>query len=469
MAGDSQGWWQLAIGIKARIAAAAAAIGLLLCVALGFAVHKHTASVRANAQAGADREDMLAAERAVAAFWQEREVMGEILAFPHRSLADELRHKELRFRQALEKIATESPAELANVERAKAANQNLLAVFDEQPVLPNSAVEDRQAARLQAAERSVLGPVEELKASNRRDNLRGERAADTAERATFHTELATAGFGFAAVAAFALFAWRQVRRIDDQNIELQSADAAKDEFISTISHELRTPLTSINGYVDLLLDDGSDPLTEEQRGFLATVQRGSTRLERLIDDLLVAAQIRSGHLHIQKTTTDLVEIARQAVESAQTRAQQKLLELSLTTPSHAILIDADVVRMGQAIDNLISNAVKFTPEKGHVDLALVQNGARVTLSVTDTGMGMTRADIERLFERFFRTDSAQAQQIQGTGLGLPIVKGIIEAHDGTISVTSEPDVRTSFVISLPLARPRGHEAVDGQQERYAAA
>ena len=171
-----------------------------------------------------------------------------------------------------------------------------------------------------------------------------------------------------------------------------------------------------------------------------------------MNDLLLTAQVRAGHLDIQKTSTDLVEIARQAVQGAQAHAGHKTLQLSLTAPSHSIVVDADVVRMGQAIDNLISNAIKFTPENGRVDVTLAQDD-RVTLTVADTGMGMTAADVDRLFERFFRTDSAQAQQIQGSGLGLPIVKAIIEAHDGTITVTSQPNNGTSFGISLPL----GHQ------------
>ncbi|MDX6493206.1 MAG: hypothetical protein QOH02_1141, partial [Gaiellaceae bacterium] len=156
-------------------------------------------------------------------------------------------------------------------------------------------------------------------------------------------------------------------------------------------------------------------------------------------------------LDIQTTTTDVVEIARQAVDSAQTHARDKQLGLRLTAPPGSIAIEADVVRMGQAIDNLISNAIKFTPRGGHVDVTLAQAGPRAILTVTDTGMGMTTTDLERLYERFFRTDSAQTQQIQGTGLGLPIVKGIVEAHAGTITVTSEPNTGTSFVVSLPLA------------------
>jgi signal transduction histidine kinase len=457
------------IGAKWRIAAASAAVGLLLCGAFAFTAHKHGESVRANAQAHLDREDVLAAEQAVSAFWQEREVMGEILAFPDRSLADELQDKQLRFAQALGRISTNSPAELADVERAKAANGDLVVVFDSQPALSGRVEDGRYVVRLHTAERSVLAPVERLRAGNRRDNLRAEARADSAERAAFHSEIATGGFGLVAVGLFALFAVRQVRRIDNQNVELQSADVAKDEFIATVSHELRTPLTSINGYVEMLLEEGADPLTDEQRGFLTTVQRGSARLQRLMNDLLLTAQVRAGHLDIQTTSTDVVEIARQAVEGAQAHAGRKTLQLSLTAPSHLIVIEADVVRMGQAIDNLISNAIKFTPENGRVDVTLAQNEGRVTLTVADTGMGMTAADVDRLFERFFRTDSAQAQQIQGSGLGLPIVKAIIEAHDGTITVTSEPNIGTSFVISLPLPRPLGHRAAADQQERYVAA
>jgi len=461
----SEGERGFRIGAKWRIAAASLITGLLLCGAFGFTAHKHGESVRANAQAHLDREDVVAAVRAESAFWQEREVIGEILAFPQRSLFDELRDKQLQFRRALEAIGMEGAAEQANVERAKAANEKLIAVFNSQPA---GRADIRRAAQLHNAERSVLEPVEQLKVGNRRENLRAEARADSAERVAFHSEMATAGFGLVAVALFALFAVRQVRRIDIQNAELHATDVAKDEFIATVSHELRTPLTSIDGYVELLLEEGAAPLTEEQRSFLTTVQRGSVRLQRLMNDLLLTAQVRAGHLDIQKTSTDLVEIARQAVQDAQAHAGHKTLQLSLTAPSHSIVVDADVVRMGQAIDNLISNAIKFTPENGRVDVTLARD-ERVTLTVADTGMGMTAADVDRLFERFFRTDSAQAQQIQGSGLGLPIVKAIIEAHDGTITVTSEPNVGTSFVISLPLARPLGHRAAADQQERYVAA
>lgn len=204
----------------------------------------------------------------------------------------------------------------------------------------------------------------------------------------------------------------------------------------------------------MLLDDSIDPLSEQQRSFLTTVQRGSIRLERLVNDLLLTAQLRGGPLDIRTTNVDLVEIARDSVASAQAYATHKAVLLTFVAPPSSIWIEADRVRLGQAVDNLISNAIKFTPEAGRVEVALVQDEDRVTLTVSDTRMGMTSTDIKRLFEPFFRT-AAQAKQIQGTGLGLPIVKAIVEAHDGTITITSEPNVGTTLAISLPL--PQAHQ------------
>ena len=452
----SRGRPRFELDAKWRIAAAAAGFALLMCGALVFTVRSHSRSVRTTAEARVQREDMLAAERATSAFWREREAMSEFLAFPLPRIGDEVADMRQHFEQALGKIAIDSPAERAQLAQALAANDMLIAIFDERSTLSgHGVVDDRQARRLHVAERSVLTPIAWLESANRRDDLRAERASDSAKRAASHGELATSILGLAAVALFVFFAVRLVRRIDNQNVELQLADTAKDEFIGTVSHELRTPLTSMNGFVELLLEEDADPLTDDQRSYLATVQRGSNRLEGLINDLLLTAQVRSGHLEIRKTSTDLVEVARNAVKSAQPHAGQNALELSVTAPLLPIRIEADVVRLGQAIDNVISNAIKFTPAGGRVTVTLAQSAHDATLTVADTGMGMTADDIERLFERFFRTDSAHAKQIQGTGLGLPIVKAIVDAHDGVITVTSEPNVGTEFVITLPLAVAAG--------------
>jgi len=448
---DSDGRGRLKIGVKWRIGVTAATIGLLMCSALGLTIQSRSRLVGASAASARRRQDMLAAEQTVSAFWKEREAMGEFLASPLPRLAAEVRYRRLHFRQALVRIGVQSATERAQVERAVAANAAMIAVFNALPQRSGGVAAVSAERRLHTAQVSVLAPIAQLTDVNRREYLQAEAVATSAERAGFQSELATSLLGLAAIGLFAIFALRLLRRIEDQNEELQLADVAKNEFISTVSHELRTPLTSMHGFVELLLDESGDPLTEEQRDFLATVQRGSIRLERLVNDLLLTAQLRAGRLDIRKTNADLVEIARQSVESAQAHAGQKALQLSLAASSHSIQIDADVVRLGQAVDNLVSNAIKFTPEGGSVEVALAHDGARATLTVADTGMGMTSADIERLFEPFFRT--ASAKQIQGTGLGLPIVKAIVEAHDGTITVTSQPNNGTSFGISLPL----GHQ------------
>ena len=468
---DSDGRGRLKIGAEWRIVAASATIGLLMCGALVLTVHSRGTAVRASVTSSEKHADALASERAVSAFWQERESMGEFLVSPLQRLAKEVRAKRLRFGLALAGIGGESPAERALVERARAANLELIAVFNALPPRSGGVADAPGERRLRTAELSVLAPIAQLTAFDRREYLQAEAVATSAEQAGFHSDLAASLLGLAAIVSFAIFVVRLLRRIENQNVELQLADVAKDEFISTISHELRTPLTSMNGFVELLLDESDDPLTEQQRSFLATVRRGSIRLERLVNDLLLVAQLRAGKLDIRKTNADAVEVARQSVEAAQAHAGQQAVQLSLTAPPHPILIEADVVRLAQAIDNVLSNAIKFTPEGGCVDVTLAENGDRVTVTVADTGTGMTAADIDRLFERFFRTDSAQANHIQGTGLGLPIVKAIVEAHGGTIAITSEPNIGTSFGISLPLAHPLGRQfaATTTPHERSLAA
>jgi signal transduction histidine kinase len=425
-----------------------------MCGALVLTVLSHSTSVRAGADAHLLRQDSLHTTAAVAAFWKERDGMNAFLAFPRQRFADQVRTREVSFQAALDRTDPATPTERALVARASAANERLIVIFNEQ--LFGGISDYRDARRLRTAELSVLAPLTQLAVNGQRQSLDAEAAAASAQRAGFRSAWLISLLGLGAIVWFAFFAVRLVRRIEKQNVELQAADVAKDEFVGTVSHELRTPLTSIRGFVELMLDESGDPLSEQQRGFLATVQRGSIRLERLVNDLLLTAQLQAGHLDIHKTHADLVEIVRESVESARAQAAGKALKLSLVGSSGAIEIEADVVRLAQAVDNVISNAIKFTPEGGSVEVVLSQDGDRATVTVTDTGMGMTAADIERLFEPFFRTDSAG--KIQGTGLGLPIVKAIIDAHDGQIGVASTPDVGTSFAISFPLAEPFGRHA-----------
>ena len=269
-------------------------IGLLMCGALAIAAWSHGKASRATAEARHQRQDTFAAEEAAAAFWEEREAMAERLAFPRRAYLGEVRDIELRFRVALGSIQPDSAQEGVMLQQATDANDGMIAIFTGLLPLPDAVTNAEGARSLQSAERSVLTPITRLMATNRRKYLTAERRAGSAERAAYRSEIATSLLGLVAVIWFAIFATRLVRRIGKQNAELQLADLAKDEFINTVSHELRTPLTSMHGFVEMLLDDGDDPLSEQQRHFVSTVQRGSIRLERLVNDLLLTAQLREG-------------------------------------------------------------------------------------------------------------------------------------------------------------------------------
>ena len=259
----------------------------------------------------------------------------------------------------------------------------------------------------------------------------------------------TAGSIMAVLVVLRLFGiLRALERIRARLIE---ADRIKDEFVALISHDLRTPLTSIMGYTELALDEGVEPrLDEERRGYLEVVSRSSNRLLRLVDDLLFVARLQSGRLDLTPATLDLCELARQAVGEAQRQAETKGVELVFDGDG-AIEVDADKGRMFQLLDNLVSNAIQFTPAGGKVEIRVSHDGAAV-LEVCDTGIGFAADEASRVFERFFRADNAIEGQVQGTGLGLFIAQAITEAHGGTISAAPRDGGGAIFRIELPLAR-----------------
>ena len=239
-----------------------------------------------------------------------------------------------------------------------------------------------------------------------------------------------------------------------QNELLLEADRLKDEFVALISHDLRTPLTSIVGYTELALDEEMEPpLDEERRSYLEVVARGSERLLRIVDDLLFVARLQAGKgLKLERTELDLAAVAVQAVDEAQPRAATKSLSLRCVADEQ-VIVEADKGRLFQLLENLISNAIKFTPRDGSVEVRVSAAPDGGVLEVSDTGIGVTPREAERLFERFFRASSAVTNQIPGTGLGLYIARAIAEAHDGRISATSDVGVGTTFRIELP-----GHAA-----------
>jgi signal transduction histidine kinase len=249
------------------------------------------------------------------------------------------------------------------------------------------------------------------------------------------------------------------RTLSEQNKRLRELDRLKDEFLSLVSHELRTPLTSIRGYLELVLDEEAGDINDEQRRFLKAVERNSLRLLRLVGDLLFVAQVDAGRLTLERAEVDVSALAADCVEAARPVADQKSIDLFLETgPTEPLL--ADRGRLAQVLDNLVSNALKFTPEGGRVVLRAEVVDDHAVLEVEDSGMGIPADEQPRLFERFFRAATATEQAIPGTGLGLAIVKAIVEAHGGRILVQSTQDAGSTFRVELPLSVEESAKTVE---------
>jgi signal transduction histidine kinase len=240
---------------------------------------------------------------------------------------------------------------------------------------------------------------------------------------------------------------RQAGELSAQNERLRELDRLKDEFVALVSHELRTPLTSIIGYIQLLRDERAGGLDTDH--FAEVIERNAERLLRLVGDLLFLSQMQSGQLVLDLRDTDLAGLAVEAVEEARPYAQRRHIVLDLSA-GFVPRVSVDPTRIAQLLGNLISNAVKFTPEGGKVGVTVAVEGGEAVLSVTDTGIGIRAADRERIFERFFRTEAATRRVIPGSGLGLTISQAIVEAHEGTITVRSDEAHGSTFTVRLPL-------------------
>jgi signal transduction histidine kinase len=225
----------------------------------------------------------------------------------------------------------------------------------------------------------------------------------------------------------------------------------KDEFVGLISHELRTPLSSILGYLELMRDDEDNPLSAEHLQYLGVAERNAHRLLRLVGDLLFTAQVESGKFPLDARPVPLDTIVTAALESARPVADTAGIQLVQKLPGVPAVVHGDPVRLGQAVDNLISNAIKFTPRGGSVTVALDVTPENAVITVRDTGMGIAESELDKLFSRFFRATTATRNAVPGVGLGLTITKAIVTAHHGEMGVESEEGVGTCFSMSLPLS------------------
>ncbi|MFE4543793.1 sensor histidine kinase [Arthrobacter sp. NPDC056727] len=225
---------------------------------------------------------------------------------------------------------------------------------------------------------------------------------------------------------------------------LVEALSAKEELISNVSHEFRSPLMSVVGNVDLVLDE-ADGLSPDSVHRLEVVQRNAERLLALVSELLVSA---SAVLAVHPRRTDLAGLIENSIGSVQAQADASNVSLATDVPA-PLWAHADPLRIGQALDNLVSNAIKYSPDGGKVTVSARRRDSWVQLKVQDTGMGISEEETSRVFTRFFRSQAARQAAIPGVGLGLSITKTIVERHGGAISCESKPGAGTTFTLTLP--------------------
>lgn len=228
--------------------------------------------------------------------------------------------------------------------------------------------------------------------------------------------------------------------------------SAKTDFVATVSHELRTPMTSISGFVELLQDRDGGPLTHEQERFVDAIARSSARLTALANDLLTVSSLDAGEQTREFVDLDLSTVIAAARSALQPAIAASNLEVSFMTPPDPVLVCGNHTDLESLVTNLVSNALKFTGDRGWVHCTLRTNSGSAWVEVSDNGMGIPQDEQRDLFTRFFRSSTAQKHAIQGSGLGLTIVDSIARSHGGGVSVVSEHMNGSTFTVKLPLAK-----------------
>ena len=234
--------------------------------------------------------------------------------------------------------------------------------------------------------------------------------------------------------------------------ELERVDRMRRDFVINVSHELRTPLASITGYAETLMDGAIDD-TRNNRRFVRILWQNARRLTQLTSDLMTLSQIEVKAREFEFRMHSVSKLLRIATEGIKPVAEGKSLTLSVQPVDSGITLQCDAGALQQILANLLDNAAKYTPEHGRISVGVQQRERKLDFYVSDTGIGIAKEHIPRLFERFYRVDKARSRELGGTGLGLAIVKHLVQAHNGAVWVESELGVGTTFWFALPTEQP----------------
>ncbi len=240
-------------------------------------------------------------------------------------------------------------------------------------------------------------------------------------------------------------------KVRERTAELERADRSRSLFLSHVSHELRTPLTSVKGFVENLLDGLTGPLNDKQQRYLGRIVDNVGRLIRMINDLLDRTRIETGQLALSPAEVDIERCVAEVIEQLRSMAVEKHHTLTSEYPSSTLIVWADRDRLIQIVTNLVQNAIKFTPESGSISVHVTtEQPTHATIRVCNTGPGIPPEFLEKIFDPFFRMAQEQRGASKGLGLGLSIVKTLVELHNGQIEVRSQPGVGTEFSVMLPV-------------------
>jgi two-component system, OmpR family, phosphate regulon sensor histidine kinase PhoR len=229
-------------------------------------------------------------------------------------------------------------------------------------------------------------------------------------------------------------------------VELDQIENLRQEFVSNVSHEIQSPLTSIRGFAQALENDQLSP--EERRRYLSIIQAESSRLSRITEDLLRLTSLEAENTKFEPKPYRLDKQIRDLILAGEPQWSAKGIDMQVSLDEVSITADEDL--LSQVWTNLIHNSIKFTPQGGKVCVELCEQEALIEFRISDTGLGISAEDQERVFERFFKADKARTRSKDGSGLGLSIVKKIVEMHKGNINLESTPGEGTTFTISLPV-------------------